>query len=230
MSALLLNSRAESHTANSSPTLRITVFVKESDSSNSTAEKETDEELVAKAKSGDQPAFAELCRRYAPVLRKKIYRIVRNYHDTEDITQESLITAYTRLSNLRCDCSFRSWLARIAINSSLIHLRKKRLHPHVSMDLPSTEGEQVRSWEFPDYSPNPEQLYDAYQTSMMLAHAVERLPRSFRQVVELYHRDEAALVDVANDIGISVGAVKSRLLRARKLIRRRLKPVSRRTK
>jgi RNA polymerase sigma-70 factor (ECF subfamily) len=91
------------------------------------------------------------------------------------------------------------------------------------MDLPSTE-EGVRSWEFPDSSPNPEQRYDAYQTSMMLAQVVEKLPRSFRQVVEGYHRDEARLVDLANEIGITVGAAKSRLLRARKLIRRHLKP------
>jgi hypothetical protein len=79
MSTPLLKSRAESHTANSSPTLRITLFVDESDSSISIAEKETDEELVTKAKSGDQPAFAELYRRYSPVLRQRIYRIVRNY-------------------------------------------------------------------------------------------------------------------------------------------------------
>jgi RNA polymerase sigma-70 factor (ECF subfamily) len=91
------------------------------------------------------------------------------------------------------------------------------------MDLPSTEEEPIRSWEITDSYPNPEQRYDAYQTSMMLAQAVEKLPPGFRQIIEHYHRDEATLVDVANDIGISLSAAKSRLLRARKLIHRRLK-------
>jgi RNA polymerase sigma-70 factor (ECF subfamily) len=94
------------------------------------------------------------------------------------------------------------------------------------MDLPSTEEERVRSWEIPDSSPNPEQHYEAYQTSMMLAQAVEKLPPGFCQIVKHYYREEATLVDVANDIGISLSAAKSRLLRARKLIRRRLKSVS----
>jgi RNA polymerase sigma-70 factor (ECF subfamily) len=185
--------------------------------------KETDEELVTKAKSGDHPAFAELCRRYSRVLKQRIYRMVRNYHDAEDITQESLMKAYTHLAGFRRHCSFQSWLTRIAINSSIMHLRKRRLYSYASTDLLTTEGDRAHSSDIPDSSPNPEQHYDAHQTSVILTRAVEELPPVFRQVVEHYHRDEAKLVDVANTIGITVGAAKSRLPRARRLIRRHLK-------
>jgi RNA polymerase sigma-70 factor (ECF subfamily) len=183
---------------------------------------DSDEELVTKAKSGDQPAFSELCRRYRWVLNRRIYRIVRNHHDAEDITQESFIKAYTHLAAFECRCSFQNWLTRIAINSSLMHLRKKRHHSETSMDLLATEGERVRTWEIPDPSPNPEQRYDAYQRRAMLAQAMETLPPRVRQVVEHYRRDEGRLVDIANASGITVAAAKSRLLRARKLLRRRL--------
>ncbi|HEY4048948.1 MAG TPA: sigma-70 family RNA polymerase sigma factor [Acidobacteriaceae bacterium] len=226
MSARSFESRAESHTGNSSPSLRLTLSVDESNSAISIhAGTESDEELVTKAKSGDQPAFAELCRRYGWVLKRRIYRIVRNHHDAEDITQESLIRAYTHLAAFQCHRSFQTWLTRIAINSSLMHLRKRRLHSQASMDVLTTEGGRVRSWEIPDPAPNPEQHYDANQRSVMVTRAVEKLSPGIRQVVEHYRRDEGRLVDVANASGITLAAPKSRLLHARKLLRRRLENV-----
>lgn len=224
MSARFLKSKAEPHGAISSPSLRMTLPVDESDSALSIHDaEENDEELVTKAKSGDQTAFAELCRRYGGVLTRRIYRIVRNYHDAEDITQERLMKAFTHLAGFRRQCSFQTWLTKIAVNSSLMHLRKRSLRSHASIDLPTTDGERSRGRQIPDPSPNPEQYYDAYQTRLMLTRAVQKLPPSFRQVLEHYHQDETSLVDVANAVGITVAATKSRLLRARRLLRRRLK-------
>ena len=220
MSVRSFESRAESHTRNSSPSLRMTLSVGESNSAISIHASEDDEELVTRAKSGDQPAFAELCRRYGSVLERRIYRIVRNQQDAEDITQESFIKAYTHLAAFQCRCSFQTWLTRIAINSSLMHLRKRRLQPETSMDVFTTEGERVRSWEIPDPSPNPEQRYDAQQRSAMLTRAMEMLSPAVREVVEHYRRNEGRLRDVAKASGISLAATKSRLLRARKLLRR----------
>ena len=226
MSTRSFESRTESHTRNSSPNLRLKLSVDKSNSAISIdAGKESDEELVTRAKSGDQPAFAELCRRYGSVLERRIYRIVRNQQDAEDLRQETFIKAYTHLAAFQRRCSFQTWLTRIAINSSLMHLRKRRLHSEASMDLFTTEGERVRSWEIPDPSPNPEQRYDAYQRSVMLTRAVEKLPPRVRQVVEHYRRNEGKLLDLAKASGISVSAAKSRLLRARKLLRRRLDTV-----
>jgi RNA polymerase sigma-70 factor (ECF subfamily) len=221
MSARSFESRAESNTGNSSPSLRVPLSVDQSHPAIFIdAGKDSDEELVTRAKSGDQPAFAELCRRYEWVLKQRIYRIVRNHHDAEDIAQESLIRAYTHLAAFQCRCSFQTWLTRIAINSSLMHLRKKRLHLEASMDVFTSEGERVRSWEIPDPAPNPEQRYDANQRRVVLSRAVEKLSPAIREVVEHYRRDEGRLVDVANANGITLAATKSRLLRARKLLRR----------
>jgi RNA polymerase sigma-70 factor (ECF subfamily) len=131
--------------------------------------------------------------------------------------------AFTHLAGFRRQCSFQTWLTKIALNSSLMHLRKRSLRSLASIDLATTENERFGSWEIPDPSLNPEQAYDAYQTRLMLTRAVQKLPPSFRQVLEHYHQDETTLVDVANAAGITVAAAKSRLLRARKFLRRRLK-------
>jgi RNA polymerase sigma-70 factor (ECF subfamily) len=94
------------------------------------------------------------------------------------------------------------------------------------MDLLTTDGERWISWDFPDPSPNPEQHYATCQTSAILARALEKLPKKSRQLLEHYHRDEGKMVDIANAIGITVGAAKSRLLRARRLLRHDLKAAS----
>ena len=104
-----------------------------------------------------------------------------------------------------------------------MHLRKRSLRSHASIDLLTSEGERFRTLDIPDRSLNPEQHYDAYQTRLMLIRAVEKLPSSCRQVLQHYNKDETKWVDVANALGITVTAAKSRLLRARKLLRRRLK-------
>ncbi len=221
MSARVFECRTESHAGKSLPSFRLKLSVDEPESSLSAdTRKGTDEELVTMAKSGDQPAFVELCRRYGRVLTRRIRRMVQNHHDAEDILQDSILRAYTNLDGFRGCCSFQTWITTIAINSSLMHLRKRRrLHSHASMELPTTDGERGRSWDIPDPSPNPEHYYATYQTSAMLARAVERLPKKSRELLEHYHKDEGKMVDVANAIGITVAAAKSRLLRARRLLR-----------
>jgi RNA polymerase sigma-70 factor (ECF subfamily) len=195
---------------------------------------EKDEELVTKAKAGDQEAFVELCDRYRIVLKRRIQRIVQNHHDAEDILQDSILRAFTNLAGFRESCTFQTWITRIAINRSLMHLRgKHRLHFYASLDLLTTNGERIGSWDVPDPSPDPEQNYVANQASIMLNHAVEKLSPVFRQLVKQYHQHENKLIDAAKALGITVPAAKARLLRARRLLRRRLtndqlrKPLSR---
>lgn len=224
MSAIVFESRTESHVGNSSSSLRLRLTVDEREPNISIDPRtETDEDLVTRAKSGDQQAFVELCRRYDRVLKRRIHRIVQNHHDTEDVFQDCILRAYTNLAGFRGSCSFQSWITRIALNSSVTHLRKRRhLCSQTSMDLQTTDATRVRGWDIPDRSPNPEECYATCQASTILTRAVKRLPPALRQIVKQYHEDEAKLVDVANAIGITLAAAKARLFRARRLLRRRL--------
>ena len=180
-------------------------------------------ELVSAAKNGDQPAFVELCRRYGPSLKRKIRRIVRNREDAEDILQDTLISAYKNLPGFRSKSSFHTWITTIAINNSFMLLRKRRTRSETAFGLITNEGKEFETLELSDPWPNPEQLCAKRQASHRLAQAVRMLPPGFRVLVERYHHDEVRLVDAANSIGITVAAAKSRLLRARNVLRRHLK-------
>jgi len=180
-------------------------------------------DLVAAAKSGDQQAFVELCRRHSPLLKRRIRRIVRNREDAEDVLQETLIRAFSHLPGFRAKCSFRTWIMTIATNNSLMLLRKRRNRPETGFGLVTAEGKQIEVLQVSDPMPNPEQVYAKCQASQRVSQAVRLLPPGFRLLVERYHQDEVKLVDAANAIGITEAAAKSRLLRARNILRRHLK-------
>ena len=184
--------------------------------------KASDEALVTEAKGGDQHAFVELCDRYGRCVKQKIFQIVRNQDDSEDVLQETLMRAYKHLNGFRGNCSFRTWFTQIAINTALMLLRWRRIRSEMGFELVGEEGEIIDRWEIPDPSPNPEQLYLKRQTIQMLSNAVTRLPPNFRPIVEQFHGKDLKLIEAAQALGLKEGAAKSRLLRARALLRRRL--------
>jgi DNA-directed RNA polymerase specialized sigma24 family protein len=92
----------------------------------------------------------------------------------------------------------------------------------MGFDVVGEGGEIIDRWEIPDPSPNPEQLYLKRQTIQMLSNAVTRLPQNFRPIVEQFHGNDLKLTEAAQALGLKEGAAKSRLLRARALLRRRL--------
>jgi RNA polymerase sigma-70 factor (ECF subfamily) len=177
-------------------------------------------DLVSAAKNGDQRAFVELHRRYRPSLKRRIRRIVRNLEDTEDVLQDTMMSAFRHLAGFRGKCSFRTWITTIATNNSLMLLRKRRNHPETGFGLITAEGKEVEILQLSDPLPNPEQVYAKRQASQRVAQAVRMLPPGFRMVVERYHQDEVRLADAAHAIGITEAAAKSRLLRARDALRR----------
>jgi RNA polymerase sigma factor (sigma-70 family) len=176
-------------------------------------------QLLAAARSLDGRAFGELSARYAVSVHKRVYRILRNREDTEDVVQEALFKAYAHLGEFRGSCAFSTWLTKIAINSALMLLRKRRAHSEVSFDQTGEDDETWGVWEFPDPYPDAEQVYAKRQTIDVLSRAVKRLPESYRSVIELYHAQEQSLQESAETLGITVSAAKSRLLRARHTVR-----------
>ena len=175
----------------------------------------SDEELLAAARLSDEGAFVELTGRYAQMVYKRAFRILRNREDAEDVVQEAMLRAYTRLGGFRGSCGFSTWLFQIAINFALMQLRKRKVHSEVSFDQTRNDNQQWAEWEFPDPSPSAEEAYASQQTADLLASAVKRLPSGYRSVVEQYHGRELSLRETAGTVGITVAATKSRLQRAR---------------
>ena len=183
---------------------------------------QSDNQLLSEAKSGDQLAFAELCLRYRGMVMNRIYRIVRHTDDTEDVLQETLLKAYKHLQTFRGTCSFSTWLVAIGTNVSLMLLRKRKMLRKNACDVVAEDGETL-IMEWRDTAPDPEQRYMMYQTSQKLNHAIRRLSPQLGSLLEMYYKRELRLKDAARSFEVSEGAAKSRILRARHMLRRSLK-------
>jgi RNA polymerase sigma-70 factor, ECF subfamily len=179
----------------------------------------TDELLTLAARSGNGPAFVELSRRHSKKIQLHVYRILGNWEDAEDVVQESLLKAFKHLGQFRGTCTFSSWFTRIAVNSAFMLLRKRRGRLETSCARTANPTETSEQWEFPDYAPSPERLCAGRETGELLRGAILHLPSGYRTVVELYHAKECSTNEMAQALGISVAAAKSRLLRARTMLR-----------
>lgn len=179
--------------------------------------------LLSRAQSGNQQTFAELCLRYRGMLLHTIYRIVRHREDAEDVLQEALLSAYQHLDTFRGSCKVSTWMMQIGINKALMLLRKRRSLPQLVSEQASDDGQSFESPHFRDPGLDPEQRYIADQTLHKLLSAMQRLPPHERSVMDLYYVKERHLKDAAETLSISVGAAKSRILRARRRLRRSLK-------
>jgi RNA polymerase sigma-70 factor, ECF subfamily len=179
-----------------------------------------DEVLVAAAKLGDRSAFVELWRRHSKTPFKAAYRITRNRADAEDVAQDAWMQAYVHLKDFDGRAAFSTWLTRIAINSALMMLRRKRSHSETSMDV--TDGGTRPHLEFADQTNDVEQHFITHEDRERLRQAIRRLKPTLRIVVEIHQSNDSSIKEIADRAGISITATKSRLSRARTLLRRTL--------
>jgi RNA polymerase sigma-70 factor (ECF subfamily) len=179
----------------------------------------SEEFLVSAAKSGDAVAFAELSAGHCNKIQRRIYRIVKNWQDAEDVLQESLMRAFLHLKDFEEKASFSSWLTRIAINSALMSLRKKRRYVETSMDVMSADREVEYQWEPKDPAENPEAHFSRRERERLLNGAIQELPPKLRQVVQLKVIEGRSGEEVSQALGITASAAKSRLARARTVLR-----------
>ena len=184
---------------------------------------ECDDKLLCDAKSGDHRAFEELCVRYGGLVKQRIFRILRNQEDTEDVLQKTLLSAYRHLDAFRGTCRYSTWLVAIGTNTSLMLLRKRRRGPEMISDHISEDGQRFESMDFRDPELDPEQRYMVDQTLHNLHAAMQRLPPHARCLMDLYYRKERRMKEAAAILGITVATAKSRLLRARHMLRRSLR-------
>ena len=178
-----------------------------------------DARLVSAAKSGDAFAFYELSKRHSNKILSQAYRIAKNRQDAEDVRQESLMRAFIHLKNFEERASFSSWLTRIAINSALMTVRKKRRYIETSIDLTDNDYEIGYRWQPQDPAESPESRCARREREALLKGAIQGLPPKLRQIVQLSQRDDRSMGEIARLLRISVPAAKSRLARARTALR-----------
>jgi len=177
--------------------------------------KADEELLVASAKEGDEQAFAALWSRHSEMILHKAFRVTRNYADAEDAVQDAFLRAFVHLKSFDQRSKFSTWVVRIAINSALTMLRRKRAHPEALASNFTTET----SWELADQRPDFEDQYFRHELQKRLDMAIRALPKILREAMLLYHARDHSVAEIAELIGISVAATKTRLYRARTALR-----------
>lgn len=185
-------------------------------------------DLITRAKAGDDTAFTELLARY----ERKIYRLAKNItqndEDAEDVMQEAFLKAYSHLDSFQGNSKFYTWIVRIAVNESLMKLRKRKSDKLVSLDEQVDTGEDMVPREIAVWEDNPEAQYSQEELRGILDKSVESLAPIFRSVFVLRDIEDLSTEETAEALGISIPAVKSRLLRARLQLREKLTRLFRR--
>jgi RNA polymerase sigma-70 factor, ECF subfamily len=187
----------------------------------STVAREDEPLLVAAAKAGDAAAFEELVNRYERKILRLTMNITRNREDAEDAMQDAFMKAYAHLGNFQEDSRFYTWLVRIAANEALMRLRKRRPN-QFSLDQPIEGDEDLMPREIEDWGPSPEQRYAQSEMREILNDVIDQLEPEFRVVFVLRDIEELSTEETAAAVGLSIPAVKSRLLRARLKLRQKL--------
>lgn len=178
--------------------------------------------LVNAARAGDDQAYEALVRKYDRNVFRIAQHITQNREDAEDVVQDAFLKAYRNLDRFQGQSKFYTWLVRIAVNEALMRLRKRRNAKTVSIDedVETEEGSMPR--EVADWSPDPEQQYRQSELNEILQKTIQGLPSGFRTVFVLRDVEGLSTEETAELLGLSVPAVKSRLLRARLQLRERL--------
>ncbi len=195
-----------------------------------TNEQHPDVGLVERVRGGDVSAYDELVRKYERQVFRIAQHITQNREDAQDVVQDAFLKAFEKLDQFQGNSKFYTWLVRIAVNESLMRLRRRRTGKMVSIDedVQTEEGSVPR--DLADWAPDPEQTYTRTELNRILRKTIKGLPPGFRVVFELRDIQGLSTEDTAEALGLSVPAVKSRLLRARLQLRERLTRYFRRRK
>jgi len=175
-----------------------------------------DLELVERARSGDLESFAELVRRYERRVGSVLTRLLDDARDVEEALQDTFVQAWRHLDRFRGESAIFTWLYRIAVNEALMRIRRKR--------VPTTEFDEVaeRSLSLSSPEPDPEEsIADEHLRSFLTA-KLKELPFDYRAPLILRDVEGFSNQEVADILGVSLAAAKSRIHRARMQIRTEL--------
>lgn len=182
----------------------------------------SDDELVRAAQAGHNRAFDELVVRYRDKVYRLSYKILRHEDDASEALQDAFLSAFRGIKKFKAESTFSTWLYRIATNASLMKYRKRR-DGHVSLEQSQSAGDDPgEAMQLPDWSTQPlDELLDA-ETREVMAEGISLLPEDDREVFQMRDILEMSNADVADKLGLTVAAVKSRLHRARIRLRNHL--------
>lgn len=179
--------------------------------------------IITQILDGDSNAYGKLVAKYSRVVNALIRKMIRDEDDVDDLTQETFIKAFKALPSFKEGFSFSSWIYRIASNTCIDFMRRKRFN-FVSIDQPiSKHGDDEQYIDIEDESNTPELEYLLNERKKAVEIAIEQLPDNYRTIIKMRHEDELEYIEISKLLNMPLGTVKAHLFRARKLLLATLK-------
>jgi RNA polymerase sigma-70 factor (ECF subfamily) len=180
---------------------------------------EHEQDLIARVQQGHNELFYELVRPYERRVYAAALAILRNEADAEDTAQEAMLKAFAKIATFRAEAKFSTWLIQITVNEALMRRRRERTRVMEGIDDHRDEEGAYTPRDFADWREIPSEALERKEVRQKLAQALAALDRKYREVFVLRDMEKLNIQETAETLGISVASVKTRLLRARLMLR-----------
>ena len=183
-----------------------------------------EQDLIRRVQNGEHDKFYELIKPYERRVYTAAYAILRNPSDAEEVAQEAILKAFANLRQFRSESRFSTWLIQIAVNEA--RMRRRKDHPEIMQPIGEYEDEEglYTPREFADWREIPSEALERTEVRKVLLEALASLGTKYRDVFVLRDIQHMSIEEVADALGISRASVKTRLLRARLMLRDLLAP------
>ena len=178
-----------------------------------------EQDLILSVQQGQHELFYELVRPYERRVYAAALAILRNEHDAEDAAQEAILKAFANIRQFRAEARFSTWLIQITVNEALMRRRRERTVKMEGIDDHRDEDSEYAPRDFADWREIPSEALERKEVRQRLAEALATLDRKYREVFVLRDMEHLNIQETAEALGITVASVKTRLLRARLMLR-----------
>jgi len=181
-------------------------------------------ELIRRVQAGEKQLFYEIVKPYERRIYSTAFAILRNEAEAEDAAQEAVLKALTHIQQFRAEARFSTWLTQITVNEAL--MRRRKAHAEIMEPIGEREENDgtYTPRDFADWREIPSEVLERKEIRQKLASAVAALAEKYREVFVLRDIQHLSIEDTAEALGISRASVKTRLLRARLMLRDLLSP------
>lgn len=184
----------------------------------------SDHALIEAARGGDETAFAEIVGRYRNPITNYLYRFLNDYEEAVDLAQETFVRVYFAIERYHTDYAFSTYIYRIATNLAISEIRKRKRRKLLSLTgLFQAEGEEATEFQPPDTRSLPDENLIDDERSSVIARAISTLPEKYRVPIVLRDIEGKSYDEVATILELGLGTTKSRISRARGLLKEKLK-------
>jgi RNA polymerase sigma-70 factor (ECF subfamily) len=185
------------------------------------AERRDDDELVRKLRAGEEAAYETLLARFQQPVYNLAFRLLNNPGDVSDVVQEVFLKVFRNVGHFRRQSSLKTWIYRITVNEA--HNQRRWFFRHRSREVGlDEEPEQTRSWAVPDSARSPFDYAFDREKHVLIENALARINPLFREAVVLRDIEDLSYEEIAEVLQISLGTVKSRIMRGREALKNEL--------